>query len=286
MGVVWLGLTGGEPLLNRNLVRIVERAADGCAVKLFTTGFGLTRSLARDLKAAGLFSVCVSLDHWDAARHDANRRYPGAFELALQALETLRAVDGLHVGVSSVVSRGMLAGGEVPQLLEFFDGLGVDEAWLSEVKPSVEAFWSDDQVFTEEDRLRLCALQDEWNGDRGRRGLTVNYLGHFEGAETFGCNAGTKMVYVDAFGEVSPCVFMPFTFGNVRERPVEDLVADMRRCTSPSSHCWVNRNYRLMQAASGGDRLVGRPRAVQALAAGRPVEPPRFTRILDGRGRH
>jgi MoaA/NifB/PqqE/SkfB family radical SAM enzyme len=285
MGVVWLGLTGGEPLLNRRIVRIVERAADGCAVKLFTTGFGLTPSLARDLKAAGLFSVCVSLDHWEAERHDANRRYPGAFALALEALETLRDVDGLHVGVSSVVSREMLERDEVPRLLEFLDGLRVHEAWLSEVKPSVEAYWDDEQVFTEDERLRLCAVQDEWNRARGRRGMTVNYLGHFEGGETFGCNAGGKMVYVDAFGEVSPCVFMPMTLGNVRDRPIEELVADMRRCMPPARHCWVNRNFRLLQTAAGGDHLVDRARTLHALAACPPAPRPRFDRLLYGGGR-
>jgi MoaA/NifB/PqqE/SkfB family radical SAM enzyme len=286
MGVVWLGLTGGEPLLNREIVRIVERAADGCAVKLFTTGSGLTPALARDLAAAGLFSVCVSLDHWDAAVHDANRRYPGAFALALKALETFRGVDGLHVGVSSVVSREMLAREEVPRLLEFLESLHIHEAWLSEVKPSVEAFWSDDQVFREEDRLRICALQDAWNRDRGRRGMTVNYLGHFEGAETFGCNSGGKMVYVDAFGEVGPCVFMPMSFGNVRERLLGDLVAEMRSRTSSADGCWVNRHYRLLQEVAGGDRLLDRKRTLEVLSRCRPEPRPAFDRRLYGERAH
>ncbi len=74
MGVVWLGLTGGEPLLNPDIVKITAHASGDCAVKLFTTGCGLTPDLARDLVKAGLFSVAVSLDHWEAARHDAVRR--------------------------------------------------------------------------------------------------------------------------------------------------------------------------------------------------------------------
>jgi MoaA/NifB/PqqE/SkfB family radical SAM enzyme len=283
MGVVWLGLTGGEPLLNRQIVSIVERASDGCAVKLFTTGHGLTPSLARDLRAAGLFSVCVSLDHWDAAVHDANRRCPGAFARARAALETFLGVDGLHVGVSSVVSRKMLAAGDVPRLLGFLDGLHVHEAWLSEVKPSVEAFWDDDQVFSEEDRRRLCDLQDDWNRSRARSGPTVNYLGHFEGVETFGCNAGRKMVYVDAFGEVSPCVFMPMTFGNLRERPLEDLVGEMQSCMSTGERCWINCNYRLLQQVAGGDHLLDRARVMEVLEACSPGPAPKFDRLLYGK---
>ena len=95
----------------------------------------------------------------------------------------------------------------------FLEGLGVHEAWLSEVKPSLEAFWNNNLVITEEDRLKLVKLQDRYNTE-GK--MTVNYLGHFEGKECFGCNAGNKMVYVDAFGEVSPCVFTPMSFGNVQ----------------------------------------------------------------------
>lgn len=38
MGVIWLGLTGGEPLLNKDIVEIIECVSSDCAVKLFTTG--------------------------------------------------------------------------------------------------------------------------------------------------------------------------------------------------------------------------------------------------------
>ena len=253
-GVAWLGLTGGEPLLNPDIVKITAHAATDMAVKLFTTGVGLTPALAADLAAAGLFSVAVSLDHWEPDRHDASRRYPGAFAAALEAIATFKEVPGLHVSVSSVLSREMIQSGEVEKLLAFLESLGVDEAWLSELKPSVEDFWSDELVIREEERKELARLQDERNqaARRSGRGLTVNYLGHFEGAENFGCNAGCKMVYVDAFGEVSPCVFLPVSFGNVRERPLQEMLADMRGCFPGEGRCFVNKNYRLLGGASGG----------------------------------
>ncbi len=50
MGVFWLGLTGGEPLLNKDIVEIVKSVGDDCAVKLFTTGINLTEQLAAELK--------------------------------------------------------------------------------------------------------------------------------------------------------------------------------------------------------------------------------------------
>ena len=276
-GVVWLGFTGGEPLLNCDIVEITRRAADGCAVKLFTTGCGLTPRLAHDLVEAGLFSVAVSLDHWEAASHDAGRRYAGAFEAALDAIAMFKGVPGLHVSVSSVVGREMIHNGDVERLLSFLAALEVDEAWLSEVKPTTEAFWRDELVITEEERLALASLQDSYNR---RGGMTVNYLGHFEGAEAFGCNAGCKMVYVDAFGEVSPCVFLPMSFGNVRERRLTDIVDEMQAVFPGEDRCFINRNFRLLAEVGGGALPLDRERSLELLRRAQPGPPSAFNRRL------
>jgi MoaA/NifB/PqqE/SkfB family radical SAM enzyme len=243
MGVFWLGLTGGEPLLNERLVEIVESAGDGCAVKLFTTGCTLTPQRAADLKHAGLTYVSVSLDSPDEAEHDSIRRYPGAYRTALQAIDIFQNTGGLHVSVSAVLGKAMLREDRVEELLSFLVSLGIDEAWLSECKPAVQSLWNPDEVITEEERQMLLRVQDRHNRTGG---MTVNYLGHFEGREHFGCNAGNKMVYVDAFGNVSPCVFTPITFGNVTERPIEQICGEMRGCFPTENRCFINTNYALL----------------------------------------
>jgi MoaA/NifB/PqqE/SkfB family radical SAM enzyme len=282
LGVRWLGWTGGEPLLNKDIVRITAEASDGCAVKLFTTGSTLTPALARDLKSAGLFSVSVSLDHWTESVHDANRGVRGAFATALRAIDMFLAVDGLHVGVSGVLSKSMIRTGETEEFLAFCERLGVHEAWLSEVKPSVQAFWNEDLVIDEDDRLRLVRLQDRYNK---RGGLTLNYLGHFEGREHFGCNAGHKMVYVDAFGEVSPCVFAPMTFGNIRERALADMVREMMSLIPPGGGCFINENYRVFQARSTGEVPVPRELALDLLRHMEFGPPAAFTRSVGSKRR-
>jgi len=287
-GVVWLGLTGGEPLANPDVVDIVAHASPDMAVKIFTTGVGITPRLAQALKDAGLFSVAVSLDHWEPARHDASRRYPGAFEAALEAIAIFKEVPGLHVGVSSVLRREAIRDGGVETLVSFLESLGVDEAWLSEVKPTVSDFCSDDLVVTEDERRHLAHLQDAHNEAlrRSRRaagGMTINYLGHFEGCENFGCNAGCKMVYVDAFGEVSPCVFLPFSFGNVREQPLGQILSDMRAHFHGEARCFVNRNYRVLNGAGGARLPLGRDQTVTLLEKVKFGPPSQFNRLLYGR---
>jgi MoaA/NifB/PqqE/SkfB family radical SAM enzyme len=262
LGVTWLGLTGGEPLLNKEIAAITESVSRDCAVKLFTTGCTLTAQKARDLKNAGLFSVSVSLDSQEEEDHDRGRGYKGAFRQALKAIEIFKSVGGIHVGVSSVLSREMVRSDRAEGFLQFLEELEVDEAWLSEVKPSVEAFWDESLVITEEDRLRLVRLQDRYNA---RGGMTVNYLGHFEGKECFGCNCGRKMVYIDAFGEVSPCVFTPMSFGNVQTGSLPAIVAAMRERFPSEDSCFINKNFRLLGKYAAGRKVLSEQDTLELL---------------------
>ncbi len=249
MGVFWLGFTGGEPLLNRDIVEIVKSAGNDCALKLFTTGVNLTEPLAAKLKQAGLDYVSISLDHWLEEEHDKIRGSQGAFNTAISAIEVFKQA-GLHVSVSAVISKEMLKQNQVKNLMDFLISLKVHEAWLSETKPTVEAFWNQDAVITEAERLSLVKLQDEYNK---KSEITVNYLGHFEGKEQFGCNAGHKMVYIDAFGEVSPCVFAPLAFGNIRDESIGDIFDEMKKYFPSESNCFINNNYELLRKHSQGD---------------------------------
>jgi MoaA/NifB/PqqE/SkfB family radical SAM enzyme len=254
MGVFWLGFTGGEPLLNKDIVEITESVGDGCAVKLFTTGCTLTRELALDLKRAGLYSVSVSLDHWEEEIHDRSRGYTGAYQTALKAIRIFQEIGGVDVGVSAVLSTEMIRNGGTMDFLAFLRSLEIHEAWLSEAKPSVPALWDSTGIITEEEQRELVALQDRYNAAGG---MTVNYLGHFEGREHFGCCAGHKMVYVDPFGSVSPCVFTPMTYGNVGERSIEEIYREMRSHFPTEGRCFINHNYRLIQKFSGENGPLG-----------------------------
>lgn len=262
MGVFWLGFTGGEPLLNKDILKIIESCGNDIALKLFTTGCTLTTSLAADLSHAGLTSVSVSLDHWEEKEHDQNRRFKGAFRTALKAIEIFKNLDNIHVSVSAVLSKDLLRTNHVEKFLQFLINLGVQEAWLSETKPSVEAFWNDTFVISDSERENLINIQDKFNRENK---ITVNYLSHFESGEHFGCNAGHKMVYIDAFGEVSPCVFTPMSFGNVRKQSIEQIFAEMKGFFPSGNCCFINKNYRLLQKYSQGEIPLNKQKSMEMM---------------------
>ena len=262
LSYVLLKITGGEPLLNKNIVEIVETIGDDCSSKLFTTGYSLTKQLAADLKIAGLFSVSISLDHWKEAEHDKIRRFKGAFRTALEAIEIFKSTGGMHVSVSTVLSKEMLKQDLVEEYLEFLNGLGIHEAWLSETKPSVAAYWMKDLVITEEERAMLIELQDRYN-KQGK--ITVNYLGHFEDAQHFGCTAGHKMIYVDAFGDVSPCVFIPMAFGNIKEKSIKEIYREMKKRFPTESRCFMNKNYGMLKSFSEYQLPVSKEESIKII---------------------
>ncbi len=135
-------------------------------------------------------------------------------------------------------------------------------------------------VIAHSDRESLLALQDRYNKAGG---MTVNYLGHFEAAGHFGCTAGHKMIYIDPFGEVNPCVFIPMTFGNVKDKPISDIYAEMMPYFPTENSCFINKNYRILQKHFQGQLPISKGEASAILNEVEFGPLPEFFRLHYGR---
>jgi radical SAM protein with 4Fe4S-binding SPASM domain len=87
LGTRRIMITGGEPTLREDLVNIVAYAT-GHRIRtgIFTNGSLLNHSLAEELVAAGVDTICISLDAAETALHDGLRNVPGLGEKVLAAL--------------------------------------------------------------------------------------------------------------------------------------------------------------------------------------------------------
>ena len=83
-------LTGGEPLLRRDILEIVRRASErGLWVVVGTNGVSITENLAGRLAEAGARGLSLSLDALDADRHDRFRNVRGAWRNTVEGAEIL-----------------------------------------------------------------------------------------------------------------------------------------------------------------------------------------------------
>ena len=127
-GVRKLRLTGGEPLMRKNVMHLIEalgrRIHDGALneLTLTTNGSQLTR-FAQDLYDAGMRRINVSVDTLDAGKFREITRW-GDFDKVMAGLDAARTA-GLKVKINAVALAGFNEH-EIDDLIRFAHGNGMD----------------------------------------------------------------------------------------------------------------------------------------------------------------
>src|SRR5207248_2686255 len=135
-GVRKLRLTGGEPLVRRGIMTLVNSLARHLGagqldeLTLTTNGSQLEK-YAHDLRAAGIRRINVSLDTLDADKFRAITRW-GALDKVLAGIDAAQAA-GLKIKINAVALKGV-NDDEFPALIEWAHGRGM-ELTLIEVMP-------------------------------------------------------------------------------------------------------------------------------------------------------
>jgi AdoMet-dependent heme synthase len=110
-------LTGGEPLLRRDILEIVRRAAErGLWVVVGTNGVSITENVAWRLAQAGARGLSLSLDALDPDRHDRFRKVRGAWRNTVEGAEILNRT-GLPFIVQTTAGSHNL--GELDAIADF-----------------------------------------------------------------------------------------------------------------------------------------------------------------------
>jgi cyclic pyranopterin phosphate synthase len=112
LGIEKVRLTGGEPLLRRGLIELIQelaqlRTPSGGRLDLaLTTNGHLLDTLAAPLKEAGLNRITVSMDAVDAPTFERITRVPGSFEKVLAGIRAARTAGLTPLKVNCVLLRG------------------------------------------------------------------------------------------------------------------------------------------------------------------------------------
>ncbi len=257
LGCLGVGITGGEPLLRKDLGRIVAAIRErGMLVHVNTNGTLLDEARARELIVEGVDSFNVSVDSADSDVHDALRGRKGAHAGALRGISALLRARGGGRSPRVVIVSVVDAATDLDALMACAADSGVDGIGFIPRHAFGEEAHS---LATQEEARTLVGNLLDW---RARSSLIDNsaaYLGLFDAAvlgrpHDLVCHAGAGHVVFDMHGAVFPC--MPFNeadrpFGNLHETRLRDLwnspehrgvVAETSRCRACYWNCHTEMN--------------------------------------------
>ena len=177
-GVRKVRITGGEPMIRRNLERLIEmlRDIDGVTdISMTTNASMLTLKRAESLRAAGLNRINISLDAIDEQTFQRVNDVDFPVAKVLEGIDNAHAVGFDAVKVNAVIRRGynehsilplaqhFHGTGTVLRFIEFMD-VGTTNKWnLEEVVPAAELV----EIIDKE--MPIESLQPNYSGEVAKR---------------------------------------------------------------------------------------------------------------------
>ncbi|MFB4315082.1 radical SAM/SPASM domain-containing protein [Actinomadura sp. 21ATH] len=234
LGSFRLGLTGGEPLLRKDLFQIIDLALEhGLAPCVTTNGLLITEEIARAFGERELVWLNVSLEGATAEVNDRVRG-AGTFDRVMDRLAVLR--EHSRFTLAFTIMRSNLA--EIEDCARLAHEVGADTAVFRPLYPVgvAERHRELMPTFAEYSTAlnQLASMEanapvelhhiDPFSPRARRETQSVVQKNH-------GCGAGNSVCSISVSGEVNPCSFLgpEFVAANVRDRPLAEIWHRSRR---------------------------------------------------------
>ncbi len=228
LGTEMLILTGGEPLLRKDIYQIAQAASRmGIWVVMGTNGVLITERVADKMVECGVRGVGISIDSADPERHNAFRGGRNAWQHSVRALQICRS-RGLEVLVQTTVMEENYE--EIPALLDFAKAQGAWSFNLYFLVQTGRGKGMTDLSASATDAMlnRLIDLQDAYRPMLVRSKCApqfkqIAFARGRAGLESGGCMAATEYCRITPEGDVTPCPYMDVVAGNVLEQSFSDI---------------------------------------------------------------
>ncbi len=176
-GVEKIRVTGGEPLVRRDLPRLIEQlsALDGLQDLTLTTNGALLPAQAVPLREAGLERITISLDSLDDATFREMNDVDVGVDVVLAGIDAARDAGLWPIKVNAVVKRG-LNDHTIVDLARHFHGTGIIVRFIEYMDVGTTNGWVLDHVVPAaeiveriNDALPLEPLDPNYRGEVARR---------------------------------------------------------------------------------------------------------------------
>ena len=213
-----LNVTGGEPLLRKDLFEVMKYAKVlGYNWVMTTNGTLIDEEMVKKLKDAGLSSLSISIDGTEKT-HDAFRGKDGLYNKSINAIDLLKKANFLnHIMITTVVNKTNI--NELEELYEIVNGLDVKYWRIVNIDPIGRANENSDLMLDEEEYRYLFKFIKEKRKITKSFEVTTScshYFGFDYEEETrewmFNCIAGIEVGSILYNGDIFVCP-------NVERRP-------------------------------------------------------------------
>lgn len=222
----FLNITGGEPLLRPGMIELMKTIHMlGYHWGMTSNGTMITPEVARKLKAAGMYSIGLSLDGTKET-HDWFRCTPGGYEKAIAAVRNCIDAGINSVMVTTVVHKKNIH--ELDALYDIIKETGCKLWRIINVDPIGRALGNEEILLSKEElQMMVKYIVDHQSNDPEDLDLIYS-CNHYMGLKYerkirpwyFVCRAGISVASIQYDGSISACLDIErrpeLTYGNIR----------------------------------------------------------------------
>jgi MoaA/NifB/PqqE/SkfB family radical SAM enzyme len=215
LGISFVVLAGGEPLVRREIIKITADFPE-IIFLVFTNGTLLDDDLLAELKGQRNFVPVISLEGWQ--EDTDSRRGKGVYESLRQIIGKVKSAS-LFWSVSLTVTRSNFASVTDTAFIRFLHELGCKLFFFVEYTPVNEG--TEDWVISGTQRAELLRIRDELRS--AFSALFIAVPGDED--EIGGClSAGRGFIHINAQGDVEPCPFVPYSDTSLMQSSLKDAL--------------------------------------------------------------
>ncbi|MBA4139426.1 MAG: radical SAM protein [Segetibacter sp.] len=215
-GLAQIHFSGGEPMVRiKDLVELVDSADKKSEFYVLTSGYNFTEANAKALKNAGVTGVVISLDHFDAEKHNAFRGFKDCYNDVLKAIKNAQQ-QNFVVAVSICVTKSFITWQNLLKYAELVRSLKVP--FIQLLEPKAVGHYKGKDVFLDETHLSILEkFYKTLNfGPAYKDYPVIIYHGYHQ--RRVGClSGGDRNLYIDSDGYVNACPFCHTKNFNIKD---------------------------------------------------------------------
>ena len=211
---IMLNITGGEPLIRKDLFEIT-RYADNLGFKwgLVTNGMLITDDVISKMKETHMSTITISLDGMKKT-HEEFRHVPGSFDRIISSIEKLKKGNFVeHIQVTFIATKNNIY--ELPEVYRLLSMLGIDSLRISGIDPIGRAKDNEQLMLSREEYLYLFNfIQKHQTSPLPVVWSCTHYFGNTESTldptgKIFSCYTGIHVASVLSNGDIFGCPNIP-----------------------------------------------------------------------------